>query len=148
MSTTEITAWVPPPFPATTAIPGQTGVRASDEEREATVARLHAAVGEGRLQLFESDERVAAAYAATYRHELPALLADLPRADNRLGRLRDGAPNWTDVWTAMVWRARLVLLGEGAAPPTAAHNRTAAVVAALTVLWLVLCAFARAGLFA
>ena len=55
-------------------------VRASDADRADTVARLHHALGEGRLDLAETDERVAAAYAARYRSELPPLLADLPDA--------------------------------------------------------------------
>ncbi|MEV6520908.1 DUF1707 domain-containing protein [Longispora sp. NPDC051575] len=57
--------------------PGQ--VRASDKEREQTVAFLRAALAEGMLTLEETDERQAAAYAAKYRHELDVLLTDLPR---------------------------------------------------------------------
>ena len=53
-------------------------VRASDAEREATVTRLQTAVGEGRIDLEEFGERVAAAYAATSTAELDQLLADLP----------------------------------------------------------------------
>ena len=54
------------------------GVRASDAEREATVTRLQAAVGEGRIDLEEFGERAGAAYAATTTAELDRLLADLP----------------------------------------------------------------------
>jgi hypothetical protein len=43
--------------------------RASDAEREDTVARLHHALGEGRLDLAETEERSVAAYAAQYRDE-------------------------------------------------------------------------------
>ncbi|WP_412543723.1 DUF1707 domain-containing protein [Longispora sp. K20-0274] len=57
--------------------PGQ--VRASDKEREETVAFLRAALAEGMLTLEECDERQAAAYAAKYRDELDVLLTDLPR---------------------------------------------------------------------
>jgi Domain of unknown function (DUF1707) len=53
-------------------------VRASDAEREAAVARLQTAVGEGRLDLDEFGERVQAAHAATTTAELAQLLADLP----------------------------------------------------------------------
>jgi hypothetical protein len=53
-------------------------VRASDAEREATVTRLQAAVGEGRIDLEEFGERADAAYAAGTTAELDALLADLP----------------------------------------------------------------------
>jgi Domain of unknown function (DUF1707)/Cell wall-active antibiotics response 4TMS YvqF len=52
--------------------------RASDAEREAVVARLRHAAGEGRLTVDELDERVDAAYAATTRAELAPLTADLP----------------------------------------------------------------------
>lgn len=49
----------------------------TDEERDAAVARLRAAVGEGRLDLAEFDRRAARAYAASSRTELAALTADL-----------------------------------------------------------------------
>lgn len=53
-------------------------VRASDTERDAVVARLRDAVGEGRLTLAEAEERITAAYAAVHRAELAPLTADLP----------------------------------------------------------------------
>jgi Domain of unknown function (DUF1707)/Cell wall-active antibiotics response 4TMS YvqF len=52
--------------------------RASDAEREAVVARLRNAAGEGRLTVDELDERIDAAYAAKTRAELEPLTADLP----------------------------------------------------------------------
>jgi hypothetical protein len=52
--------------------------RASDAEREAVVARLRHAAGEGRLTVEELDERIDAAYAASTRAELEPLTADLP----------------------------------------------------------------------
>jgi len=54
------------------------GVRAGDADREATVARLQTAVGEGRIDLDEFSQRAAAAYEATTTTELDHLLADLP----------------------------------------------------------------------
>jgi uncharacterized protein DUF1707 len=54
--------------------------RASDSEREAIVARLRQAAGEGRLTVEELTERIDAAYAATTRDELQPLTADLPAA--------------------------------------------------------------------
>jgi hypothetical protein len=54
------------------------GVRAADAERDATVARLQAALGEGRLNLDEFGQRASAAYAAVTTGELDALVADLP----------------------------------------------------------------------
>jgi len=52
--------------------------RASDAEREAVVARLRDAAGEGRLTVEELDERIDAAYAARTLDELEPLTADLP----------------------------------------------------------------------
>jgi hypothetical protein len=54
--------------------------RASDAEREAVVARLRHAAGEGRLTVEELGERIDAAYGATTRAELEPLTADLPDA--------------------------------------------------------------------
>ncbi|HEX6870851.1 MAG TPA: DUF1707 domain-containing protein [Micromonosporaceae bacterium] len=58
--------------------PGQ--IRASDQEREAVVAKLNAAVGDGRLSIEEFSDRVGAAYAARTQDDLTRLLADLPAA--------------------------------------------------------------------
>ncbi len=69
-------------------------LRASDAERERTAEVLHEAAGEGRLTLDELEERLAAAYAARYRHELPALTADLP-ATTREDAARSGT--WSRV---------------------------------------------------
>jgi hypothetical protein len=54
--------------------------RASDAEREAVVARLRHAAGEGRLTVEELAERIDAAYAAKTQAELEPLTADLPAA--------------------------------------------------------------------
>ncbi|MGY2077946.1 DUF1707 domain-containing protein [Blastococcus sp. SYSU DS0828] len=53
-------------------------VRVSDAEREAVVAQLQTAVGEGRIDLDEFGQRAEAAYAAITRAELDQLVADLP----------------------------------------------------------------------
>lgn len=55
-----------------------TRLRTSDAEREETAVVLRAAMGEGRLDLTEGEERLAAAYAAKFGDELRALTADLP----------------------------------------------------------------------
>jgi hypothetical protein len=52
--------------------------RASDSEREATVAHLREAAAEGRLDVEELADRIDAAYGATTRAELEPLTADLP----------------------------------------------------------------------
>ena len=54
------------------------GVRPSDSDREAVVARLQDAVGEGRIDLDEFGQRAEAAYAAVTTADLDRLLADLP----------------------------------------------------------------------
>ena len=54
------------------------GLRCSDAEREATIARLRDAASEGRLQLEELAERVEAAYGAATRGDLDRLVDDLP----------------------------------------------------------------------
>ena len=54
------------------------GVRASDADRESTVARLQQALAEGRIDLDEFGQRASAAYAAVTTDELTGLLADLP----------------------------------------------------------------------
>jgi len=53
-------------------------LRVSDNDREATVARLRVAGGEGRLTLEELAERVELADSARTQRDLDALTADLP----------------------------------------------------------------------
>ncbi len=53
-------------------------IRAGNADREQVVAQLNAAFAEGRLDVAELDERVAAAYAAKTLGELGPLTADLP----------------------------------------------------------------------
>jgi len=55
-------------------------LRVSDAEREAVVARLNQATGEGRLTLEEFTERVGAALAARTQADLDVLVDDLPAA--------------------------------------------------------------------
>ena len=125
-----------------TSAPQPTRMRTSDAEREDAVARLHQALGEGRLDLAETEERSAAAYAAQYRDELPRLLADLPHSGATRG---NDAPSWSELWVSAVWRARIAVL-DATDRPTAAHCRTAALLVGLAVLWTVACAFLGAGL--
>jgi hypothetical protein len=53
-------------------------LRAGNADREQVVTRLHKAFEEGRLDVTELDERIAAAYAAKTMGELVPLTADLP----------------------------------------------------------------------
>jgi hypothetical protein len=57
---------------------GPPAIRASDDEREAVVARLQTAAGQGRLALEELADRLERALAAVTRSELEVLTADLP----------------------------------------------------------------------
>jgi hypothetical protein len=57
---------------------GPLRIRTSDSEREQVATILRAAMTEGRLNLAEGEERLAACYATTYRDELLPLTADLP----------------------------------------------------------------------
>ena len=62
---------------------GPNRLRTSDTEREQIAEILRAAMAEGRLTLAEGEERLASAYAATYRDELLPLTADLPDGGRR-----------------------------------------------------------------
>jgi hypothetical protein len=52
--------------------------RAADTDRDAVAERLRVAAREGRIELWELDERLGQAYGAKTYGELAALLADLP----------------------------------------------------------------------
>lgn len=122
-------------------------IRVSHADRADTVSHLQAALVQGRLDLDETDDRVTAAFAARYHSELQVLVADLPPHVPVV----DGAPSWSAVWASAVWRARILVLGAqvgGATPPTAPQLRSAAALAALALVWFVVCAFAGAGLVA
>ena len=58
---------------------GHPEVRASDAERKAVVDELTRHCGEGRLTLAETEERIAAAWAARTVGDLTHLLHDLPQ---------------------------------------------------------------------
>ncbi|PVZ13157.1 DUF1707 SHOCT-like domain-containing protein [Actinomycetospora cinnamomea] len=64
--------------PGGSPAPEPGGLRAGDADREAVAAVLRDALGEGRLDLAEVDERLARAYAARTYAELDPLVADLP----------------------------------------------------------------------
>jgi hypothetical protein len=65
------------------AQPADPAVRASDAEREETVALLQRGFADGRLTQAELEERAGAAYAARTRARLRDLTADLPDAGQR-----------------------------------------------------------------
>ena len=107
---------------------------------------LHGALGEGRLDLLEAENRVAAAYRATYRDELPPLLADLPPSSREVPLLAErNAPSWRTLWVAVVWRAR-VAWWDGPAgtrrsgPPDQDQQRLAVALLAVAMAWVLVCA--------
>lgn len=53
-------------------------MRVSDADRARTAQALSDALAEGRLTAAETDERLAACWAARYDHELRDLITDLP----------------------------------------------------------------------
>jgi hypothetical protein len=55
-------------------------LRVSDRDRQAAAERLRLAMGEGRLDLVEYDDRLARAYAAVTYADLEPLFTDLPPA--------------------------------------------------------------------
>jgi hypothetical protein len=77
-------------------------IRASDAEREQTMALLRRNFAEGRLTLAELEERVADASEATTRGRLRTLTADLP------SETHTSTPTWQAPGTD--WRILLVLL--------------------------------------
>lgn len=73
-------------------MPGDDPMRASDRDREATVAALRAAYAAGRLELHELRDRAGGAYAARTWGDLRGLTADLPIGpDLAHGPARPGA---------------------------------------------------------
>jgi hypothetical protein len=122
-------------------------VRVSDAERAETVSALQHALVEGRLDFTETDERVTAALAARYDSELQLLLVDLPPYVPAPA----GGPSWSAVWESAVWRARILVLGAevgGHTRPTLEQCRSAAVLAVLAVVWMLVCAVAGAAMVA
>ena len=74
------------------------GIRASDAERDATLERLSAASGDGRLTLEEFSQRMDRATTAKTRAELDRLVADLPTdvgaASSTVAKRSAGRPSW------------------------------------------------------
>jgi|SRR5215469_15596102 len=74
------------------------GIRASDAERDATLQRLSAATGDGRLTLEEFSQRMDRATTAKTRAELDRLVTDLPTeagaASSAVAERGPGRPSW------------------------------------------------------
>lgn len=104
--------------------------RASDADREQAARVIHEAAGLGMLRLDETEERLAAVYAAQFRPELATLVADLPVTDSTPGTSR------TVVERLRQLAALLVMLVVAAAG-WARQHRVAAVLIGLVVAGLV-----------
>jgi Domain of unknown function (DUF1707) len=111
-------------------------IRISQAEREATVARLHRALQEGRLELSEVEERTTAAYASRHQSDLAMLVADLPPAP---------PSGWRQVGRAVIvqtWMSTSRLRGGGPAQPSHSQQRAVAAVLIAAALWSVVCLLA------
>jgi len=102
-------------------------MRASDTEREETVAILRHAVGEGRLDMEEFTDRTTRAYLAKTRGELLELIGDIPRAElaspPRELPKAPGRAGFTARWLAPARRRQAAAeLLEFVAPPMRSHG--------------------------
>jgi hypothetical protein len=112
---------------------------------------LYDALGEGRLDLEETEERVSAANAARHRSGISALLADLPDSPGTRAAPRpSAAPEWPAIWASAVWGTRTALwpAALAAGPPSRAECRLAAAVVLLAAIWTIACAVIGAALVA
>jgi hypothetical protein len=69
-------------------------LRASDEDREGIIARLHAAATEGRIAAEELEERVSSALKARTYADLDRTVADLPSPRSGRAPARRAVPHW------------------------------------------------------
>ena len=91
--------------------------RISDADRQRTAERLHAAVGEGRLDLTAYDDRVRLAYGAVTRADLDRVTTDLPVPAKRPA----AAPRWGEEWRSW-FGVSLILISIWAATSLAAGH--------------------------
>jgi hypothetical protein len=105
-------------------------LRASDEDRERVVERLHKAATEGRIASEELEHRVSAALRARTYDELEETVTDLPSSRRGREPVRHSSPHWA---LTMVRANPLLLLF--AIPVLAV---TAAMLLAATIVWSVL----------
>lgn len=115
--------------PSSAEAAGPVRVRASDADRNATADLLQDAITRGLLTPDEGGERMATAFAATHRDELPPLTADLPPA----APAPRPAPGWRALWAMSVAQLR----HEARATRAAGVRSKRFVIAALVVLCLV-----------
>ncbi len=113
--------------------------RASDADREQAARTIHEAAGVGMLRLDETEERLTAVYAARFRPELTALVADLPVAESRPGTRRTVAADRLRQLTAMLFTLGDTPLG------WARQHRAAAVVIGVVVAGVVVALMITSG---
>jgi len=106
-------------------------LRASDVERTETVEVLQGAMARGLLTHEEGDERMAAAFAARFRDQLPPLTADLPWAETAAAATTPPV-GWRGLFAALVTLVR----AEIAATAAAGFRSRRFLVTALVVLAL------------
>ncbi len=115
-------------------MPHRGSLRASDDDRERIIERLHTAATEGRLAAEELEQRVSAALKARTYGELSATVADLPgprrERESRGPVQRRSAGRW--VVSTVSHNPMLLLF---AIPVIAV---TAAMILVATVMWMVL----------
>ncbi|WP_138759822.1 DUF1707 SHOCT-like domain-containing protein [Modestobacter altitudinis] len=109
-------------------------LRASDAERMATVDLLKDAVAAGLLSPDEGSERMATAFAARYRDELPAVTADLPA---QAPPAPAAAAGWRALAAALVAQLRQEVASTRAAGVRSRRALVTAVVAVVLVAVLV-----------
>ena len=110
---------------------GAPRLRASDAERRATVEALQEAMARGLLTHEETDERMAAAFAARFRDELPPLTADLPPAPQETSAAASPMG-----WRALFAAVTALLRAEWAAAAAAGFRSRRFVLTALVVVAL------------
>jgi hypothetical protein len=106
-------------------------LRASDDDRAATVATLQDAMARGLLGHDEGGDRLAAAFAAVHRDELPPLTADLPAA------VAADSPTAAVGWRRLAAMLVLQIRAEFAATVAAGVRSRRFVVAVLVALALI-----------
>jgi hypothetical protein len=109
-------------------------LRASDEDRERIIERLHRAATEGRLVAEELEQRVSLALKARTYGELNATVADLPQPSRPRGR-HPGVERRSAGRRVVSTVAHNPMLLLFAIPVIAV---TAAMVLAATIMWMVL----------
>jgi hypothetical protein len=123
------------------------GLRASDADRHATVARLQEAVALGLLTHDEGSQRMSAAYEARYLDDLPPLTADLPEPPSAPPAPRPSAPGWRAL-LAMAWvQLRTLVAGSPTGRPSWRRLAVVGAIGIALVVLLVLGASALGGLF-